>query len=40
MNDLIRKALSGLTGVQYAEARIHRGRATRVAYSGKELACW
>lgn len=37
MRELIRQALSDLSGVEYAEARLHRVRTTHVVWSGREL---
>lgn len=37
MDELIRRAVKGVAGADYVEARIHRARASRVVYSGKEL---
>ena len=37
MRDLIRQSLSSLSGVEYAEARVHRVRSTHVVWSGREL---
>ena len=37
MQDLIRKALAGISGVDYAEARVHQGEGAHVAYVGREL---
>jgi len=37
MEDLIRKAVTGVPGVDYVEARVHRARGTTVSYVGKEL---
>ncbi len=37
MEEMIRKALAGVAGMDYAEARVHRGRGTSVSYVGKEL---
>lgn len=37
MEETIRKALASLSGVDYAEARVHRGRGSHVVWSGREL---
>ena len=37
MQEMIRKALAGVSGMDYAEARVHRGSGTSVSYVGKEL---
>jgi TldD protein len=37
MDDLIRRAVTSVAGADYVEARVHRGRSTRVVYSGREL---
>ncbi len=37
MEDMIRKAVQGVTGAQYVEVRVHRGRGSHVTWSGKEL---
>jgi len=37
MQDTIRKALASVAGMDYAEARVHRGLGTSVSYVGREL---
>ena len=37
MEDLIRKAVASVAGVDFVEARIHRAAGSRVTYVGKEL---
>ena len=37
MEEIIRKAVTSVSGMDYAEARIHGGRGSHVTYVGKEL---
>lgn len=37
MQEIIQKAVCGVAGADFVEARIHRAASSRVAYVGKEL---